>query len=101
MLCSFHNERHKRKKLKYKENLPVKEQRITGKRINNKKGYIKADQLYYFDKSKIVTKFPPNFFTNLTPYIPTSNEKKHDKPFKWSKNVLNGKAKIKLVSLSK
>jgi len=53
MLCSFHNERHKRKKLKYKENLPVKEQRITGKRINNKKGYIKADQLYYFDKSKI------------------------------------------------
>lgn len=53
MLCSFHNERHKRKKLKYKENLPVKEQRITGKRINNKKGYIKADQLYYFDKNNI------------------------------------------------
>ena len=50
---------------------------------------------------KIVNKFPQNFFTNLTPYIPTLNEKKHDKPFKWSKNVLNGKAKIKLVSLSK
>lgn len=26
-------------------------------------------------ENKIVTKFPPNFFTNLTPYIPTSNEK--------------------------
>ena len=52
-------------------------------------------------ENKIVTKFPPNFFTNLTPYIPTSNEKKHDKPFKWSKNVLNGKAKVKLISLSK
>lgn len=53
MLCSFHNENHKRKKLKYKENLPVKEQRIKGKKINNKEGYIKADQLYYFDKNKI------------------------------------------------
>ena len=52
-------------------------------------------------ENKIVNKFPQNFFTNLTPYIPTSNEKKHDKPFKWSKNVLKGKAKIKLVSLSK
>ena len=27
-------------------------------------------------ENKIVTKFPQNFFTNLTPYIPTSNEKK-------------------------
>ena len=29
-------------------------------------------------ENKIVNKFPQNFFTNLTPYIPTLNEKKHD-----------------------
>lgn len=53
MLCSFHDEEHKNKKLKYKENLAVKEQKIAGKDINNKEGFIKADQLYYFEKSKI------------------------------------------------
>ena len=53
MLCSFHNERHKNKKLSFEENLEIKETLILGKKINNKKGYIKADQLYYFDKTKI------------------------------------------------
>lgn len=52
-------------------------------------------------KKKNITKFPKNFFTNLTPYVPTTNKKEFDKPFEWSKNVLNGKTKIKLVSLSK
>ena len=53
MLCSFHNEEHKKKKLKYEENIEINENRIHGKDINNKTGYIKADQLYYFDKDKI------------------------------------------------
>ena len=53
MLCSFHNEEHKKKKLKYEENIEINEKRIHGKDINNKTGYIKADQLYYFDKDKI------------------------------------------------
>ena len=53
MLCSFHNEKHKRKKLRFKENLPIKEEKISGANINNREGYIKADQLYYFDKKKI------------------------------------------------
>lgn len=53
MMCSFHNERHKKKKLKHKSNLPIKEKMISGKRLNSKEGYIKADQLYYFDKKKI------------------------------------------------
>ena len=53
MLCSFHNEKHKKRKLKFKQNLPVKEQKIHGENINEKEGYIKADQLYYFDKKKI------------------------------------------------
>lgn len=53
MLCSFHNNEHKKQKLKYIENLPVKEEKISGEKINNKEGFIKADQLYYFDKNKI------------------------------------------------
>ena len=53
MLCSFHNENHKRKKLSFKENLPIKEEKISGANINSKEGYIKADQLYFFDKRKI------------------------------------------------
>lgn len=53
MLCSFHNEEHKNKKMKYKSNLPIKEQYISGEKINAKEGYIKANQLYYFDKEQI------------------------------------------------
>ena len=51
MMCSFHNEDHKKKKLRFEENLPIREELISGDKINSKDGYIKADQLYYFDKS--------------------------------------------------
>ena len=53
MMCSFHNEEHKNKKLRFEENLEIKEELIEGKNINSKEGYIKADQLYYFDKNNI------------------------------------------------
>lgn len=53
MLCSFHDEKHKAKKLKFEENLALKEEYISGENINNKEGFVKADQLYYFDKNKI------------------------------------------------
>ena len=43
MMCSFHKERHKQKKLKHKSNLPIKEKMISGKWLNSKEGYIKAD----------------------------------------------------------
>ncbi len=53
ILCSFHNKEHLNKKLRYKENFLIKEDLISGKNLNNKSGYIKADQLYYFDKKQI------------------------------------------------
>lgn len=53
MMCSFHDEEHKNKKLKYKQNLPVIEKYISGEKINSKAGYIKANYLYYFDKNEI------------------------------------------------
>ena len=54
MLCSFHNEEHKRKKLSFKENFYISKNMIMSKRkLNNKDGFIKADQLYYFNKDNI------------------------------------------------
>ena len=53
VMLSFHNEEHKNKKLKYESNLPIKENKISGKNINSKEGYIRADELYYFNKNNI------------------------------------------------
>ena len=53
MLCSFHGDNHKKKKLRYKENIEVNQLIDNSKRANNKSGFIKADQLYYFDKNTI------------------------------------------------
>ena len=53
MMCSFHSDEHKNKKLRYKQNLPVKTEHISGEHINSKEGYIKANHLYYFDKKHI------------------------------------------------
>lgn len=54
VMSSFKSEEHKHRKLKYEENIEIKEQ--DGK-INHKKlkdGYIKADQLHYFNKNNTV-----------------------------------------------
>lgn len=53
MLCSFHDNNHRNKKLRYEENLEVKTKLKSKNKTNNKSGFIKADQLYYFDKEKI------------------------------------------------
>lgn len=53
MLCSFHDNNHRNKKLRYEENLEVKTKLKSKNKTNNKSGFIKADQLYYFDKDKI------------------------------------------------
>lgn len=36
MMCSFHNEKHRNKKLRYKENIEIKEEYLYGERINEK-----------------------------------------------------------------
>lgn len=53
VMSSFQNEEHKHRKLRYKENLGITSDDIQSNTKNGKDGYIKADQLYYFDKSKI------------------------------------------------
>ena len=53
MMCSFHDEEHKRRKLSIESNLGIDKNQIIGDKLNDKDGYIKADELYYFKKGKI------------------------------------------------
>lgn len=53
VMSSFKDEEHRRRKLSHKENLEITSENIISDNTNNKSGYIKADQLFYFDKSKI------------------------------------------------
>ena len=53
IMCSFHSEKHKKRKLKIKSNLEIVPNKIKGRNVNNKSGYIRADDLFYFNKDKI------------------------------------------------
>ena len=53
IMCSFHSENHKKRKLKIKSNLEIVPNKIKGRNVNNKSGYIRADDLFYFKKDKI------------------------------------------------
>ena len=65
MLCSFHSKKHLKKKLQYEQNLPINRKEIFGNKLNSKNGFIKSDQLYYFDKSKIKYKVIAHIDNNL------------------------------------
>lgn len=52
VMSSFKSEEQKTKKLKYKENIEIKEKDGTINNHDLRNGYIKADQLHYFKKSK-------------------------------------------------
>lgn len=79
MMCSFHSEEHKNKKLRFEENFPIEEELISGEKINKKSGYIKADQLYYFDKDSIeyqvIAHMEPELLDELVQLILLLNEK--------------------------
>lgn len=54
VMSSFKSEEQRMKKLKFEENVEILgEQIISNIPVNNKSGFIKADQLIYFDKNKI------------------------------------------------
>ena len=52
-MSSFKDEEHRRKKLSYKGNLEIRSDDIISNTKNGKNGYIKADQLFYFNKNKL------------------------------------------------
>ena len=86
MLCSFHDDKHKSKKLRFKENLEITENNISSEKANDKTGYIKSDQLYYFNKEKIkyyvLGQLNPDLLDELLQLI----------------LVLNNEGKLKLVT---
>jgi len=53
VMSSIKNEEQRKQKLSYPGNFPVVPNDLTLISGNSKKGYIKADQLYYFNKSTI------------------------------------------------
>lgn len=53
VMSSFKNEEQKQKKLKYPGNFPISHDDTETDPDNGKDGYIKAEQLYYFNKNKI------------------------------------------------
>ena len=54
-------------------------------------------------KKKPIFKFPKGFFNTLNSNTikDSYNSNQNEKTFEWSKNVLNRKSKVKLVSLKK
>lgn len=53
VLSSFKSEEQKERKLSYPGNFPVANEDTNTNPDNGKSGYIKTDQLYYFNKEKI------------------------------------------------
>lgn len=54
VMSSFKNEEQRNKKLRLMENVEIiSDDIISSKKTNRKSGFIKANQLVYFDKSKI------------------------------------------------
>ncbi len=53
VMSSFKSEEQRKRKLKYPGNFPVAPDDSEVINGNEKSGYIKADQLYYFNKQKI------------------------------------------------
>lgn len=45
--------------------------------------------------------FPKGFFTQPRPHVKTKEKPKDKIPFKWSKEVLNGKSEVTITSLNK
>lgn len=81
MICnvfsSFKGEKQKQKKLSYPGNFPIDTDDTYVKNGNDRKGYIKADQFYYFKKSnlkyRIIGMLDEDVFNELIEFINNSD----------------------------
>lgn len=73
VMSSFHNEEHKRKKMTYPGNYVVNPDDVDIPEGNNREGYIKAEQFYYFKRDSIdymiIGTVDPEFFAELVSFI--------------------------------
>jgi len=95
VMCSFKSEEHKKRKLSFKSNKEITSADIISKRKNNKSGYIRADELHYFDKTKInyyvFARIDENLLTELVKLIV---ELKVEKKLKRNSNNLQKEKQI-------
>jgi hypothetical protein len=81
MICnvfsSFKSEEQKKRKLGYPSNFPIAHEDTNTKPDNGKSGYIKTDQLYFFNKSKIeytvIGNIQPDILELVLEFIDTSD----------------------------
>lgn len=52
-ISSFKNKVHRQRKLKYEENIEIKNKDIIGEKELKKPSYVKADKLFYFNKENL------------------------------------------------
>lgn len=77
VLSSFKDENQKQRKLSYPGNFAIMSNDTVTNPHNNKDGYIKADQLYYFAKDKIsyrvIGQIKEDVFNDLMDFIENSD----------------------------
>lgn len=77
VLSSFKNEKQRNRKLSYMGNFPISHNDTDTNPHNNKDGYIKMDQLYYFNKEKIsytvIGSIKPEIFNLLLEFLEESD----------------------------
>lgn len=76
VLSSFKGETQKRRKLSYDGNFPISHDDTETDPHNTRNGYIKADQLSYFNKNKIsytvIGSMKPDIFELLVEFVESS-----------------------------
>ncbi len=80
VMSSFKSEEQRMKKLRFEENVEIISDEVIGKLpLNKKSGFIKADQLFYFDKKRIeyyvLGKISEDLLDELLMVIVSLNEK--------------------------
>lgn len=77
VLSSFKNEEQKKKKLSYPGNIEIKNTDTITNPDNHKDGYVKTDQLYFFNKNKIdysvIGTMNEDIFDSILEYIENAN----------------------------
>lgn len=77
VLSSFKSDTQRERKLKYPDNFPIDSSDTETNPHNNKSGYVKADQLYYFAKDKlyytVIGTMKPDVFNELMNFIENSD----------------------------
>lgn len=77
VLSSFKSDTQRERKLKYPGNFPIDSSDTETNPHNNKSGYVKADQLYYFAKDKlsytVIGTMKPDVFSELMEFIENSD----------------------------